>query len=95
MYNFIYPVEHYLTALPQKEIHGRTAKYINHPDLMPDLYKDLEEKEVDKRQADHTGMQNDQDNPNNATHDYNLHSRMACKLKKDCEYSKTCLQIVI
>ena len=52
--------EHYLTALPQKEIFGRTAKYINHPNLMPDLYKDLEETEVDKRQTDHAGMQNDQ-----------------------------------
>ena len=36
----MYPVEYYLTALPQKEIFGRTAKYINHPNLMPDLYKD-------------------------------------------------------
>ena len=28
---FMYPVEHYLTTLPQKETSGRTAKYINHP----------------------------------------------------------------
>ena len=42
---FIYPLEHYLTALPQKKIFGWTDKYINHPDLMPDLYKDLEETE--------------------------------------------------
>ena len=38
---FMYPVEYYLTTLPQKEIFGRTAKYINHADLMLDLYKDL------------------------------------------------------
>ena len=53
---FMYPAEHYLTALPQKEIFGRTAKYINHPNLMPDLYKDFEVTDLDKRQADHTGM---------------------------------------
>ena len=34
---------YYLTAVPQKEIFGRTAKYINHPHLMPDMYKDVEE----------------------------------------------------
>ena len=59
---FMYAAEYYLTDLPQKKIFGRTAKYINHPDLMPDLYKDLEVTELDRRQADHTGMQND---PNN------------------------------
>ena len=48
---------------------------------MPDLYKDWEETEVNKRQADHTGMQNDTNIPNSGTHDYNLHSRMAHKLK--------------
>ena len=73
----MYSVEHYLTALPQKEISGRTAKYINHPALMPGLYKDLEMTELDKGQADHTGTQNDPNDPDNATHDYNLHSRMA------------------
>ena len=77
----MYPVEHYLTDLPQKEIFGRTPKYISHPNLMPDLYKDLEETKVDKGQADHSGMQNDPNNPDNATHDYSLHSRMACRLK--------------
>ena len=58
----MYPAEHYLTALPQKETFGRTAKYINHPNLIPDFSKDLEVTELDKRQADHSGMQND---PNN------------------------------
>ena len=77
----MYPVKHYLTALLQKEIFGRTAKYINHPDLMPDLYKDLEVIELDRKQADHTGMQNDPNNPRNVTHDYTLHSRMTCGLK--------------
>ena len=90
---FMYPTEHYLTVLPQKEILGRTPKYINHPDLMPDLYKDLEETEIDKRQADHLSMQNDPNHPSNATHDYNLHSRTAHILKWDCKYSKMCLGI--
>ena len=44
---FLYPAEHHLTAFPQKEIFGRTAKYINDPDLMPDLYKELEMTEQD------------------------------------------------
>ena len=78
---FKYPAEHHLTALPQKEIFGRTTKYIYCPKLMPDLYKDLGETEIDKRQADHSNIQNDPNHPNNATHDYNLHSRIACRLK--------------
>ena len=45
----MYPAEHYLTALPLKEIFGRAAKYINHPNLIPDLYKDLEMTELDRR----------------------------------------------
>ena len=40
---FIYPAEYYLIALPQNKNFGRTVKYINHPNLMPDLYEDLEE----------------------------------------------------
>ena len=36
------PAEYYVTALPQMEMFGRTAKFINHPSLMPDLYKDLD-----------------------------------------------------
>ena len=78
---FMYLEEPYLTALPQKDIFERTAKYINHPNLMPDLYKDMGETEVDKRLADHSCMQNDPNNPNNATHDYNLNSRTAHRLK--------------
>ena len=45
---FMYPAEHYLTALSQKEIFGRTAKFINHPDVMLDLHKDLEMTELDR-----------------------------------------------
>ena len=45
---FMHPVEHYLTALPQKEIFGRTARYIHNPDLMLDLYKQLEMTEPDR-----------------------------------------------
>ena len=44
----MYPTEHYLTALPQKNIFRRMAKDINHPSLRPDLYKDLELTELDK-----------------------------------------------
>ena len=40
---FMYPAEYYVTALPQIEMFGRTAKFINHPSLMPDLYKDLDD----------------------------------------------------
>ena len=54
---FMYPAEYYLTALLQEEIVGRTAKYISHPDLMLNLYKDLGE--TDKKQGDHSSMQND------------------------------------
>ena len=91
----MYPAEHYLTALPQKEIFGRTVNYINHPNLMPDLYKGLGETDIDKRQADHSSTQNDPNHPDNTTHNYNMHSRMACRLKWDCEYSKPCLGIKI
>ena len=48
---------------------------------MPDLYKDLEVTKLDKWQADHSGTQNDPHFPNNVTHDYNLHLRMAHRLK--------------
>ena len=40
---FMYPAEYYVTALPKRKIFGRTAKFINHPGLMPDLYKDLDD----------------------------------------------------
>ena len=40
-FKFMYPAEYYVTALPQMEMFGRTAKFINQPSLMPDLYKDL------------------------------------------------------
>ena len=37
----MYHAEYYVTALPIIEMFGRTAKFINHPGLMPDLYRDL------------------------------------------------------
>ena len=74
----MYPAEYYLTALPQKEIFGRTAKYINHPNLIPDLYKDSGE--TDKKQRDHSSMQNDSGHSDNTTHNYNLHSRAVHQL---------------
>ena len=37
---FMYPAEYYVKALAQIEIYGRTAKFIKHPGLMPDPYKD-------------------------------------------------------
>ena len=49
---FMYPAEYYVTALPQIEMLGRTAKFIKHPGLMPDLYKDLDDDshtDVDKQ----------------------------------------------
>ena len=72
---FMYPAEHYLTALPQKEIIGRTAKYINHPNLMLELFKDLGE--TNKKQRGHSSMQNDSGLSDDSTDDYNLHSRTA------------------
>ena len=40
---FMYPAEYYVTALPQKKMFERTAKFINHPNLIPNLYKDLDD----------------------------------------------------
>ena len=54
---FMYLAEHYLTVLPQKDTFGRTARYINYPNSMPDLHKELEMTEPDKWQADHSNMQ--------------------------------------
>ena len=39
----MYPAEYYVTALPQIEVFGRIAKFINHYVLMPDHYKDLDD----------------------------------------------------
>ena len=75
---FMYPAEYYFTTLPQKEIFGRTAKYINHLNLMLDLYKDLGE--TNKKQGHHSGKQNHPDNSNITTHNYNLHLRIAPRL---------------
>ena len=75
---FMYPLEYYLTALPWKEIFGRTAEFINHPNLMPDLFKDLGE--TNNKQGDHSSKQNDPDNSDITTHIYNLLSRTAHRL---------------
>ena len=40
---FMYPAEYYVAALLQIQMCGRTVKFINHPCLMPDLYKDLDD----------------------------------------------------
>ena len=48
----MYPAEYYVTSLPQMEMLRTTAKFINHPNLIPDLYKDLDDdrhKAVDKQ----------------------------------------------
>ena len=42
----MYPAEYYITALPQMEMFGRTAKFINHPGLMPNLYNDLDDNRI-------------------------------------------------
>ena len=39
----MYPSEYYVTAHSQMEMFRRTAKFINHPNLIPDLYKDLDD----------------------------------------------------
>ena len=44
---FMYSAEYYLTVLPLKEMLGRTAKYINHLDVMLDLFNDL--RKTDKK----------------------------------------------
>ena len=40
---FMYPAEHYMTALPQEKMFGRSAKCINNTDLIPNLYKGLDD----------------------------------------------------
>ena len=40
---FMYPAEYCVTALPQMEMFGGTAKFINHNSLMSGLYKDLDD----------------------------------------------------
>ena len=34
---FMYPAEYYVITFPKKEMFGRTTKFINHPDLIPNL----------------------------------------------------------
>ena len=73
---FMYPAEYYVTVLPQIEMTGRTVKFINHPGLMPDLYKDLDDDRhtaVDKqtvpmKSTRHVTMGHQQLTP----HSYNL-----------------------
>ena len=72
----MYPAEYYVTALSQMEMFGRTAKFINHPGLMPHVYKDLDDDKhtaVDKQTVStkstrHTAMGHPQSTP----HSYNL-----------------------
>ena len=72
----MYPTEYYVTALPQMEMFRRTAKFINHPSLMPDLYKDLnddrhtavDKQTVSTRSTRHVATGHPQSTP----HSYNL-----------------------
>ena len=72
----MYPAEYYVTALSQKEMFRRTAKFINHPSLMSDLYKDLNDDRhtaVDKhtvstKSTRHVAMGHPQQTP----HSFNL-----------------------
>ena len=72
----MYPAEYYVTALPQVEMFGRTAKYLNHPSLMCDLYKDLDhdrhatvdKQTVSTKSTRHVAMGYPQATP----HNYNL-----------------------
>ena len=74
--HFMYPAEYYVTALPDIEMFGRTAKFINHPGLMPDLYKDLDDdrhtavdtQTVSTKSTRHVAMGHPQPTP----HSYNL-----------------------
>ena len=74
----MYPAEYYLTTLPQKESLKELLSIRNHPNLMPYLYKDLGE--TNNKQGNHSSKQNDSDNSDIATHNYNLHSRIAHRL---------------
>ena len=70
------PAEYYVTALPQIEMFGRTAKLINHPSLMPDLYKDLNDDwhtAVDKQTMSTNPTRNvAMGIPQSTPHNYNL-----------------------
>ena len=65
-----------MTALPQMGMFGRTAKFINHPSLVPDLYKDLDDDRhttvdrptVSTKSTRHVAM----GHPQPAPHIYNL-----------------------
>ena len=73
----MYPAEHYVTALSQMEMFGKTAKFINHANLVPNLYKDLDydrHTAVDKQMVltestRHVAMSY----PHLTPHGYNLH----------------------
>ena len=39
----MYPAEYYVKAFPQMDMFWRTAKFINHPGLMSDFCKDLDD----------------------------------------------------
>ena len=80
----MYPAEYYVIALPQVKMFGRTANYINHPNLIPNLYKDLDDDRytsVDKQTVStkstrHVAMSNTQ----LTSHSYNLqpHEKKCC-----------------
>ena len=72
----MYLAEYYVTALPQMEMFGRTAKFINQSSLMPDLYKDLNGHRhtgVDKQTVSTKSTRNAaMGHPQSTPHHYNL-----------------------
>ena len=73
---FMYLAEYYVTALPQIEMFRRTAKFVNHPSLMPHLCKDLnddnhsavDKQTVSTKSTKHVATSHPQSTP----HSYNL-----------------------
>ena len=72
----MYPADYYVRTLPQIEIFGRTAKFINHPGLVPDLYKDLDDDRHtagDKQTVSTKPTRNvAMGHPQSSPHNYNL-----------------------
>ena len=73
---FIYHAEYYVKVLPQMEMFRRIANFINHPNFIPNHYKDLDDDRhtaVDKQTVStksprHVAMSN----PQLTSHGYNL-----------------------
>ena len=69
----MYSAEYYVTALPQMEMLGRTVKFINHPGLMSNLYKDfdgdrhaaVDKQTVSAKSTRHIAMSHPQATPHN------------------------------